>query len=42
MLLLILLIGVVKYVSVARKEKIYSEIKHEDYDGKDVPVSVLK
>ena len=42
MLLFILLIGVVKYISVSQRDKIYREIKHEDYDGKDVPVSVLK
>ena len=42
MLLFILLIGVVKLILVLRRDKIYREIKHKDYDGKDVSVSVLK
>jgi len=42
MLLFILLIGVVKYILVARRDKIFRETKQEDYDGKNVTVSVLK
>ena len=41
-LLLIISIGMVKFISVYYKEKIYLKIKHEDYDGKDIHVSVLK
>ena len=42
MLLFILLIGVVKYILVSKRDKIFRDIKHEDYDGKNVTVSVLK
>ena len=42
MLLFLLLIGVVKYISVSRRDKIYREINYDEYKGKDVPVSVLK
>jgi len=38
--LLILSIGVVKYLSVANKDKIYRQITHVDYNGKDISVSV--